>query len=111
MLFSVKPVCLFSIQSQLLCIDMQIDYEEFRRFVVLLPANQLSQGGIVSSWIDSADWMAGIEYRFVGMSFEPLCQRQQVALKDVLQHSDNECRLTDVSRCSAVCKSIHVSYV
>jgi hypothetical protein len=42
---------------------MQIDYEEFRRFVVLLPANQLSHGGIVSSWIDSADWMSGIEYR------------------------------------------------
>jgi hypothetical protein len=42
---------------------LQIDYEEFRRFVVLLPANQLSQGGIVSSWIDSADWMSGIEYR------------------------------------------------
>jgi hypothetical protein len=43
--------------------SLQIDYEEFRRFVVLLPANQLSQGGIVSSWIDSADWMSGVEYR------------------------------------------------
>jgi len=44
---------------------VQIDYEEFRRFVVLLPANQLSEDGIVSSWIDSADWMSGIEYRRV----------------------------------------------
>lgn len=42
---------------------VQIDYEEFRRFVVMLAANQLSHGGIVTSWIDSADWVAGIEYR------------------------------------------------
>lgn len=45
------------------CSDTQIDFEEFQRFVVLLPASQLSEGGIVTSWIDSADWMSGIEYR------------------------------------------------
>ena len=44
-------------------LSAQIDYNEFRRFVVLLPSNQLSGGNIVSSWIDSADWMAGVEYR------------------------------------------------
>lgn len=34
-----------------------------RRFVVLLPQNQLSDGGIITNWIDSADWVTGIEYR------------------------------------------------
>mmetsp|Transcript_9066 Transcript_9066/g.27222 ORF Transcript_9066/g.27222 Transcript_9066/m.27222 type:complete len:424 (+) Transcript_9066:234-1505(+) len=41
----------------------QIDLDEFRRFVVLLPQNQLSGGGIITNWIDSADWATGIEYR------------------------------------------------
>lgn len=43
--------------------DGQIDLHEFRRFVVLLPQNQLSHGGIIASWSDSADWVTGIAYR------------------------------------------------
>ena len=34
-----------------------------RRFVVLLPQNQLSHRGVITNWIDSADWVTGIEYR------------------------------------------------
>lgn len=43
--------------------DGQIDLHEFRRFAVLLPQNQLSQKSIITNWIDSADWISGIEYR------------------------------------------------
>ncbi|KAK9805412.1 hypothetical protein WJX73_002357 [Symbiochloris irregularis] len=43
--------------------DDQINYNEFRHFVYLLPENQISRDNILFSWVDSADWMDGIEYR------------------------------------------------
>lgn len=43
--------------------DGQIDLDEFKRFVILLPQNQLSHGAIISTWLDSADWSTGIAYR------------------------------------------------
>ena len=38
-------------------------FEEFRRFVIMLPEQQLRKDRILVSWVDSADWMDGIEYR------------------------------------------------
>lgn len=43
--------------------DDQISYDEFRRFVYLLPESQVSKSNILYSWVDSADWVEGIEYR------------------------------------------------
>ena len=42
---------------------VKVAFDEFKRFVVMLPEHQLQKGGILRSWIDSADWMEGIEYR------------------------------------------------
>ena len=43
--------------------DGRIEYDEYRRFVALLPAAQLSHTRILSAWLDSASWCASMEYR------------------------------------------------
>ena len=43
--------------------EAQVSFEEFRRFAVLLPERQLAKERILATWIDSADWMEGVEYR------------------------------------------------
>lgn len=44
---------------------VQVTFEEFRRFAVMLPEQQLQEENILCSWMDSADWMEGVEYRKV----------------------------------------------
>ena len=45
------------------CAAPQVSFDEFRRFAVLLPERQLAKERILATWIDSAGWMEGIEYR------------------------------------------------
>jgi hypothetical protein len=42
----------------------QVSFDEFRRFAVLLPERQLAKERVLVTWLDSADWMEGIEYRY-----------------------------------------------
>lgn len=43
--------------------DDRISYSEFKRFAVLLPANQVRGRGILIAMLDSADWHESTEYR------------------------------------------------
>lgn len=43
--------------------DDQISYSEFKRFALLLPANQVRGRGILIAMLDSADWHESTEYR------------------------------------------------
>ncbi|PSC76347.1 calcium-binding mitochondrial carrier S -1 [Micractinium conductrix] len=43
--------------------DGLISYGEFRRFVVMLPGAQLTRSNIMWAWLDSSDWLDGMEYR------------------------------------------------
>ena len=54
---------------------LEVTFDEFRRFVVLLPEKQLRSDSILLSWSESADWMEGIEYR---------CLRSHVSLPEAV---------------------------
>ncbi len=56
-------------------LEMQVSFEEFRRFAVLLPERQLAKERILATWVDSADWMEGVEYR-CGQRLISLCSGQ-----------------------------------
>lgn len=43
--------------------DGRISYAEFKRFALLLPANQVRGRGILFAMLDSADWHESTEYR------------------------------------------------
>lgn len=43
--------------------DGVIGYEEFKRFVLLLPGAQVSNDNILAAWVDSASWVESMEYR------------------------------------------------
>jgi EF hand len=53
----------------------QIDYHEFRRFCSMLPSSQIAQQDkILYCWVDSADWISGVEYR-CGCHEDPIIGR------------------------------------
>lgn len=43
--------------------DGRIDYDEFRRFIIMLPSAQVRSSHILVAWIDSADWVEESHYR------------------------------------------------
>ncbi|GAB4821098.1 hypothetical protein N2152v2_008144 [Parachlorella kessleri] len=43
--------------------DSKINYQEFRRFAILLPGAQVNRRKLVAAWVDSADWVDCMEYR------------------------------------------------
>lgn len=43
--------------------DHRITYTEFVRFACLLPETQLANGNVAFCWVDSADFVDGIESR------------------------------------------------
>ena len=65
----------------------QVSFDEFRRFAVLLPERQLAKERILATWIDSADWMEGVEYRcgqrlslHPSMEFKAFCMPMECGL-------------------------------
>eukprot|EP01026_Neomeris_dumetosa_P000962 TRINITY_DN10233_c0_g1_i3.p1 TRINITY_DN10233_c0_g1~~TRINITY_DN10233_c0_g1_i3.p1 ORF type:complete len:177 (-),score=30.50 TRINITY_DN10233_c0_g1_i3:17-547(-) len=43
--------------------NKKIEYNEFSRFLLLLPSTQLSAKQVIFDWVDSADWVMMFHYR------------------------------------------------
>ncbi|KAK9838222.1 hypothetical protein WJX84_010632 [Apatococcus fuscideae] len=43
--------------------DGRVSFDEFQRYICLLPAAQVVHHNVIYCWLDSSDWVDGIEYR------------------------------------------------